>query len=366
MNVRVNESDTQRRQTRLLAVLESRGVEGLIVSHLPNIFYLTGFSGTAGLALFTSREKVLWVDGRYRLQARQQVRSARVVVVQRSPWLALARFLNRGPRRRIGVESQRLRYGEFLLLRKELRKRVELVPLAGAVEELRERKDPSEIDRVREACRLSVNVLTQVREILRPGVQEREVAAEIDYRLRREGADGVAFATIVASGPRSALPHGVPSERRIGKNELVLIDLGAILNHYCGDMTRTLFLGKADSQTSHVYERVREAQQNALDSLHAGVPAKQVDQAARSSLRREGLDRAFAHSTGHGVGLEIHEAPRLARGVESRLPANSVVTVEPGVYWPDWGGIRIEDTVLVGEDGPEILTPADKDDWLIG
>ena len=348
-----------------MAVLESGGVEGLIISHLPNIFYLTGFSGSAGLALFTSREKVLWVDGRYRLQARQQVRGARVVVVQGSPWLALLKFLNRRPRGRIGFESQQLRYGEFLLLRNELRKRVELVPLAGAVEELRERKDPGEIDQVREACRLSVNVFLQVREILRPGMREREVAAEIDYRLRREGADGVAFETIVASGPRSALPHGVPSERRIGKNELVLIDLGAILDHYCGDLTRTLFFGKADSQTRNVYERVREAQQHALDSLHAGVPAKRVDQAARSHLRCKGLGRAFSHSTGHGVGLEIHEAPRLSRGVESRLPVNSVVTIEPGVYLPDWGGIRIEDTVLVGKDGPEILTPVDKDDWLI-
>jgi Xaa-Pro aminopeptidase len=366
MPSRTPDSNRLRRQKELLRLLESRRADGLLVSHLPNLFYLTGFSGSAGMAFFSARRRILWVDGRYGTQAREQASGARVIVSRQGTLPAVWKFLNRASYRRVGFESDRLNHGDYLRLRARTRKSVKLVPFEGVVENLRESKDSKEVAVIRRACRLTAEVLGGVRDWLRPGIREREVASEIDYRLRQKGSEGVAFETLVASGPRSALPHGVPSERRIRKNDLVLIDLGAILEHYCADMTRTLFLGKPDSRTRKIYERVLEAQQRAIEAVRPGVRVDQVDRVARKVLKKSGLDKSFTHSLGHGLGLEIHEAPRLARTVKSSLPEGAVITIEPGVYLPGWGGIRIEDTVLVGRDGPEVLTPGYKNDWVIG
>jgi Xaa-Pro aminopeptidase len=208
-------------------------------------------------------------------------------------------------------------------------------------------------------------VFEEIRWQVRPGVSESDLAAEIEYRMRRRGAEGAAFETIVASGPRAAWPHARASSKLLKKSELVIFDLGAILRGYAADMTRTVFLGEASRRVQRLYNAVLEAQQRAVGAALAGKSSQSVDAAARRVLRRGGLAKYFTHSTGHGVGLEVHERPRVARRVTDRLAAGCVITVEPGVYLEGLGGIRIEDTVLVSDKGPEILTPAPKTDWCI-
>jgi Xaa-Pro aminopeptidase len=245
------------------------------------------------------------------------------------------------------------------------RSRVRFEPAGDLIEELREVKDEEEIAQIRGAGRITVEVFREVVRQACPGVSERDLAAEIDYRMRKKGAEAAAFETIVASGGRGALPHARASAKLLEKDELVILDLGAILNAYAADMTRTIALGEPTRRVRSLYNAVLGAQRNAVEALGDGVRAKDVDGAARRFLARRGVARYFLHSTGHGVGLEVHERPRLARGERARLKAGCVLTVEPGVYLDGLGGIRIEDTFLLGRDGPEILTPASKDHWVI-
>ncbi len=226
-------------------------------------------------------------------------------------------------------------------------------------------KDESEIALMREAARITSWVFEEVKKLVRPGVAEADLAAEIEYRLRRKGAEGVAFESIVASGPRSAFPHARASSKLLRKDELVIFDLGGILCGYAADMTRTVFLGKPSRRVRGVYRGVLEAQRRALEAVRPGQQAGKVDGIARRALSRRGLGRYFTHSTGHGLGLDVHEKPRLGRNEKQLLVANAVVTVEPGVYLEGLGGVRIEDTVLVGRQGADVLTSASKDDWII-
>ena len=229
------------------------------------------------------------------------------------------------------------------------------------MEQLRVQKDPDEIAKIKRAVDLTAAVFEGMLDLVRPGALERDLAAEIEYRMKRRGAEGPAFETIVASGARGAWPHARPSAKRLKKNEFVVFDLGAILGHYASDMTRTVFLGRPSSRARCLYEAVRSAQQRAIDAIRPGVVSGQVDSAARSELRRHGLARHFVHGTGHGVGVEIHEEPRLGRGQRTQLAAGNVVTVEPGIYLPGRLGIRIEDVVVVREGKAEVLTPTTKE-----
>jgi Xaa-Pro aminopeptidase len=231
----------------------------------------------------------------------------------------------------------------------------------GLVETLRAVKDAGEIDRIRDAARLGSEVMEEAIRLIRPGVTELDVAAEIGYRMRRKGASGESFEAIVAAGPRSALPHARPTAHQIGKNELVVLDLGAILRRYCSDLTRTVHVGKASSRERGWYQAVLEAQAAARDALRSGVTCVAIDAAARRVLQRKGLGRYFVHSTGHGIGLEIHEDPRIARDQKTVLETGNVVTLEPGVYVEGVGGIRIEDDALVTPRGCEILTTTSRE-----
>jgi Xaa-Pro aminopeptidase len=226
-------------------------------------------------------------------------------------------------------------------------------------------KDATEIAQISKAGSITRGAFEEILALVRPGVREWDLAAEIEYRMRRRGAEGAAFETIVASGPRGAIPHARPSSKLLQENELVIFDLGAILGGYAADMTRTLFLGKPNRQIRGYYSAVLGAQERAMGRVRAGTSAGTVDATARRALGRRSLGRYFTHSTGHGVGLEVHEKPRLGRGEKDRLKSGCVVTVEPGIYMEGLGGIRIEDTVLVGPERPEILTPASKSDWCI-
>ncbi|MCW5983414.1 MAG: aminopeptidase P family protein [Bryobacteraceae bacterium] len=346
---------------RLLAErMAELGLDAMLVSALPNIRYLSGFTGSNGLLLIYGGEAVLATDPRYATQVRQET-ACRVVVKRGAMVRAIGPVIRKLGLRAVGFEASRMDVATFHALSKEVASHAALKPAAGLVERIRAVKSPEEVERIRRAVRLCSAAFNDVVRRVRPGIRELELAAELDYRMRKRGAEGPAFETIVASGARSALPHARTSPKPIGRRELLLIDVGAQLNGYSSDMTRMLHLGRPAAETRRLYRVVLEAQRAALDSVRAGVVASQVDRSARRVLQAQGLGPRFAHSTGHGLGLEIHEPPRLGRRETARLEAGMVVTVEPGAYIEGFGGIRIEDTVLVTSKGCEILTPTSKE-----
>lgn len=345
--------------------MDDRGLPLLLVTSLTNILYLTGFRGSAGAALVGPLELVLFVDPRYTLQARAEAAGVEVIEAKRGFLVGAAAWLRKRGARAVGYEAAHLTCAEFEHLVSETRPRVKFKPAGGLIEELRSVKDEEEIAKIRSAGRLTVEVFKEMLGQVRAGVRESDLAAEIEYRMRKKGAQGAAFETIVASGPRGAFPHARASCKLLEKGDLVIFDLGAILSGYAADMTRTVSLGEPGRRVRSLYNAVAGAQQRAVEALREGARARDVDAAARRYLAARGVARFFTHSTGHGVGLEIHEPPRLGRGEKARLRAGCVVTAEPGVYLEGLGGIRIEDTVLVGADGPEILTPAAKDHWVL-
>jgi Xaa-Pro aminopeptidase len=334
----------------------------LLITHLPNVFYLSGFTGDAGALLVEESKTTLFTDGRFRIQAGEEVRAARVKIVRTSLPVAVGDYLQARKRRLVcAFEDDRVTVAQLGSLRRRAGSAVRFRGARGRVEALRAVKDAQEISLMRDAAALGSAVMAEVIGTLRLGISESEVAAQIDHLLRRGGASGSSFETIVASGARTAWPHARPSGKALGKNELVVLDLGAILRGYSSDLTRTVYLGRAPREIRRWYSAVVHAQEAARGVIRAGVTAGEVDAAARGTLHRAGLGRFFVHSTGHGLGLEVHEGPRLARGQKEVLQAGNVVTVEPGIYVPGRGGIRIEDDVLVLEKGAETLTTAARD-----
>ncbi|MGH9327932.1 MAG: M24 family metallopeptidase [Terriglobia bacterium] len=351
------------RQEALREALAAKRLPALLVTKPENIFYLTGFRGSAGAAIWSQSDAVLWVDPRYGLQAQEQACGVDVITVKGGIFLAVGKWLRQRRHRRAGFEDEHLTFSGFEKLRGESRGSVPWQPASGMIEDLRVVKDGLEIEWIRKACQLTSEVFDEVVQHLKPGVSEMDLASELEYRMRGRGAGGMAFETIIASGARSALPHARPSAKLLRAAEWVIFDLGAMAGGYMADMTRTLFLGTPGRKERSLYRAVFEAQRAAIHSLRPGVKAGAVDEAARGALRARGLEKLFVHSTGHGVGLEIHERPRLGRTEKKQIPAGSVVTIEPGVYIEGMGGIRIEDTILVTGNGAEILTSAATDHW---
>jgi Xaa-Pro aminopeptidase len=349
-----------RRWDRIDEILTASRLDGFVISGLPNVRYLTGFTGSSALLLITPGEAVLFTDGRYKTQARQEVRGARVTVARASLVRALHGSVKRRGLRRLGFERRRASYDLYEALREGLPS-CRLEAVNGAVEKLRMVKDPAEIAVLRRSVALNSAVFESALKGFRPGRSEAEIAAGIEHCMRRQGGERPAFETIVAAGPRAALPHARPSHNLLKENEFILVDQGVILDGYSSDMTRTVALGGLSRRARAMYRAVLEAQLAAIDAVRGGVRASEVDRQARQVLERHGLGKAFVHSTGHGVGLEIHEPPRLGRGDKTRLEPGMVVTVEPGAYLEDLGGVRIEDMVLVTEHGCEVLTPTPKD-----
>jgi Xaa-Pro aminopeptidase len=356
--------DYQGRQRKLKSVLERRRLDALLVKHLPNICYLCGFTGSAGTLLVTESKTLFFTDGRYKQQARMEA-DASVVISRKSPLLAAGEWLKATGRKlglgTVGFEGQYLTVAEFRQLRATVPSGVRLREAPALVEEFRAIKDTAELDRLRAAVKLGSSLFAVVLKTIRPGREEIEVAAELEYAARNAGAEGMSFETIIASGPRSALPHGRASAAKIPVQGFVVCDFGIILAGYCSDMTRTVHIGKPSRKARDMYQAVRQAQQAAVDKVSPGRKVSEVDRAARQVIAKSGLGEYFTHSTGHGAGLEIHEAPRIAAGQTSRLRAGMVVTVEPGVYIPDQGGVRIEDMVVVTDRGCEVLTPTSKE-----
>jgi Xaa-Pro aminopeptidase len=331
------------------ALLEPLELDALYITRPENVRYLTGFPHPEDAqVLITPEGAFLLTDPRYPEAERESRIPARVL--KREEREALFQDL----RGRVGFEAEHLPYAALERLR-ELSP-AEWVPTKGVIERLRLKKSPEEVARIRQAQALAERALERALTLLRPGVEEREVALEIEFFLRKEGAEGVAFPPIVASGARGALPHAGASEKRLEPGELITLDLGAKVAGYHSDMTRTVALGKPSPEMRRVYEAVQEALEVALQGLKPGRTGKEVDALAREALGRHGLDRYFVHSLGHGVGLAVHEGPGLSPYTEEVLEPGMVVTVEPGVYLPGVGGVRIEELVLITEDGIELLS----------
>jgi Xaa-Pro aminopeptidase len=351
---------TDARRLRLLDLLGPSGPGAIAVSHLPNIRYLTGFTGSNALLLLTRHSAALFTDPRYELQAGQEC-DCPVRVVRGQLWPELVKEARRRRVRRLAVEAAYLTVEQWNRLDSLRGRSLRLDAASGYVERLRTVKSPEEIQAIRSSVALCSKAYTAVVRRIRSGMTEQHIAALLDHQMRLLGAEGPAFETIVAAGPRSALPHARPTARPVRRNQLVLIDMGASLSGYASDMTRVVHIGRPGAKARRLYDAVLEAQLAALAAVAPGVKSSAVDDAARKSLKRNGLDKAFQHSTGHGLGLEIHEGPRLGAGVDDRLEAGMVITIEPGAYLEGFGGVRIEDTVLVTSGGAEILTPAKKE-----
>lgn len=347
-------------------------MDALLVTHLPDVRWLSGFTGSnAALALsFSSSGSVnstLFTDGRYTAQARAELRGMRVVIGQKNAAVAACEWLFSNSSvhkvRRCGFDDGNTTVAELQLMRAAIpaKKRRELFkPVGALVSALRWIKDTDEIAKMRKAAALGCRLFEEILCVIQPGMPESTVAAELEYRARLAGAEAMSFPTIVASGERSALPHGHATSAKLPKRGFVTLDFGVVLDGYCSDMTRTVHMGRANNEERTVYDAVLAAQEAGVAAVRAGASGGEVDDAARSVLRSVNLDKWFTHSTGHGVGLEIHEGPRLAARQKQKLETGMVVTIEPGVYMPGKFGVRIEDMVLVAASGSEILTPSTK------
>ncbi|MGA8553292.1 MAG: Xaa-Pro peptidase family protein, partial [Candidatus Acidiferrales bacterium] len=336
--------------------------DALLVTHLPNIDYLCGFTGSNALLLVESAGATLFTDPRYTLQAREEVTDAKISIAKQGLIEALGNVLAcRRRRMRIGFAPTQLTVAQKKTLESLSGNRICWIQASLEVEKLRAIKDAREQALMRGAAALISKVWTEVVAGIKPRTSELAVAAEIEHAMKLQGASGPSFDTIVASGERSALPHARPTPKLLKKNELVVLDQGAILRGYCSDMTRTVFLGRAPARLRSLYQVVLEAKEAATAAIRPGIKAREVDAAARRVLERQKLNRYFTHSTGHGLGIEIHEMPRLGKHEDTLLQEGMALTVEPGVYIQGLGGIRIEDEVLVTAKGAEVLTSASRE-----
>ncbi|NLP37962.1 MAG: aminopeptidase P family protein [Firmicutes bacterium] len=340
--------------------LKTQNLEAALITNPVNVAYLSGFVGTAGFLVITEKAAALFTDFRYLEQAQQQAPAFEIIDVAGKQWEKVNEFLTGHRVQTIAVEKDHLTVHTYDEITR-ICSGIELQKPASPVEVLRRIKSREEIESIKKAQALTDAAFTYILDLVRPGVSERELALELEFYLRRQGASGLSFTMIVASGPRSALPHGTASEKVLTVGDAVVFDFGCVVDGYCSDMTRTVFVGSVTDKQRQVYEAVLAAQEKALSVLRAGLTGRQADAAARDVLTELGFAGYFGHGLGHGVGREIHEAPRLSPLSEDILESGMVVTVEPGVYLPGEFGVRIEDMVVIGEDGIENLTKSTKE-----
>jgi Xaa-Pro aminopeptidase len=345
---------------RVASGLSERKLDALLVTGAPNVRYLSGFTGDNGNLLITPVKTILFTDPRFEIQAAQET-SCAIRIAKGPLTLDIVAAIKRLKLKRLGYETSRMLCDAYDSIESRLPMGASLEPAGGWIEQLRMVKSAAELERIRRSVLTNSQAFEQAVSRVRIGMRESELAAELEYRMRRLGAEKPSFDTIVAGGERSALPHAQPTAARLANRQLVVVDMGALQDGYCSDMTRMLFLGNPTPKVKRMYGAVLEAQLAAIDAVRAGALTRNVDRAARQVLKGYGLDAAFVHSTGHGLGLEIHEPPRVGKRDKTRLEAGMAITIEPGVYLKDFGGIRIEDTVVVTETGCEILTPTSKD-----
>lgn len=358
-NERAKEKQTERFAGRLAAVrraMARQGIDYLLLYHLPNIRYLFNFTGSAALALLGMDSAHLVVDGRYIAQAQVETVGCEPVLSASGNESAAADLIEKLKPQRLGFESRYLPYHLYSFLREKLPAGVEFAPTTGMVEGVRAIKDEEEIALMQRALELTWRAFDGIIPLIKVGVSEKDLAVELEYKLLRGGADKLSFDIIVASGERSALPHGRASRKKIGPNEFVTFDFGIYLEGYASDMTRTVYIGKPDQEAIQVYQTVRRALERAAEEARPEMECRQLDSVARDYIEQRGYGKFFVHSTGHGIGLEVHEQPIIGQRQEARLAAGMVFTIEPGIYLPGWGGVRIEDVVALEADGCRLLT----------
>lgn len=354
---------TGKRILQLQASLRGRNLDAVLITEPANRRYLSSYTAadhgiqeSSGVLLIPKNGRPwLLTDSRFELQAKEEAQGFKVELYRKGLAALLKTLLPDLGVRRLGFESHYFLHAAVGRLEKALAGTTELVPLTGLIERMREVKSEEEISLIRQSVRLNERIFQQVSGTVAPGMTEIEVALAIERAMRENGAERPSFDTIVAFGSNAVKPHAVPTDRILREGEIVLIDMGLILNGYCSDMTRTLFVGKPDSIFLERLRAVRKAQLAAVKVIRAGAVCREVDQAARRVLDKEGMGKAFGHSLGHGVGLAVHEAPSLNPRNRKQLRAGMIVTIEPGVYYPGWGGIRLENMAVVREDGCELL-----------
>ncbi len=348
------------RLNALRAKLRERQLDAILISHPSNRRYITGFTGSSGFALVTLQEAILLTDFRYIKQAEEQSPHFKIVRHSRRVFDTLRETCRELGLSSLAFEKDHLTYGQVEKLREAL-DGLSTVPVSGLIESLRMVKDEQELAILRKAVAIVDEVFNRIIQEIRPGLQEREIAIRMETMMRELGASGSAFDIIVASGPRSALPHGVASERVLEKGDLITLDFGAVYQGYCSDLTRTVMLGEPSPKQREIYEIVKEAQQAAVDGIRPGITGREADAIAREKIAAAGYGDYFGHGTGHGIGLDVHESPTVSPFGEQVLAPGMVVTVEPGIYLPEFGGVRIEDDVVVTENGHEVLTQSSKE-----
>jgi Xaa-Pro dipeptidase len=351
----INRRITLNRIQKLSKASQKQGCNNFIVFKDTNLIYLTGFSGAAALLIQEDGNGILFVSSVNYEQAKAEVKDATVHLIQRSEDL-MERIAKQASGQEFAVDSTSIE--TWRAFAKSVGGEEKIHPANNLIQELRKVKDGQEIQLIREACKLADIGIEAASQNIRPGVKEKLVAAEAEYAMRKEGSDGTAFETIVASGHCCAYPHGTFMEKIILEGDLVVVDLGATYKFYCSDITRTYIAGKSTEKQERIFEIVKSAHQNAIDAIKPNIPAKDVDMAARRVIQEAGFGEFFVHSLGHGVGLKVHEAPTLGPESKEVLNEGNVLTVEPGIYLPGFGGIRIEDTILVTKEGAEKLTYA--------
>ena len=337
-------------------ILKQKNIEAIVVTSPENLYYFSGFTGGEGLLVFTPEKKYIIVDGRYTIQAKEQTKDFEVIQYNVLPYKIIADM----GFDKIGFEDKTISYNDFKMMSRAM-PAVTTIGVSDELNEYRKVKTEEECKIIRRAEQIGDMAFEHILPFIKPGITEREIALELEFFMKKQGASALSFDTIVAVGPRSALPHANLTDTKVEEGKVVLMDYGCVYNGYCSDMTRTVAVGYADDKTKNIYDTVLKAQLTALDTIKAGVANRDVDKAARDIIEDAGYGKTFTHSLGHGVGLEIHEQPNLSPRSEEILKSGNVVSVEPGIYVEGFCGVRIEDVVLVTPDGYENFTHSPKD-----
>ncbi len=344
---------------KVRSLFDDKGIDGLLVTSSYNRFYMTGFTGSSGVALISKEKAVFITDFRYIEQAMKQAPAFEIIKHTSLITSEIAAQVKKLGITKLGFEQNHVTFSQYAGYQKEIQ--VDLVPVSDVVEKLRLIKSPAEIKILKEAAQIADATFEHILNFLRPGLTEIEVSNELEFFMRKQGATSSSFDIIVASGARSALPHGVATDKVIEKGDFVTMDFGALYNGYISDITRTVAVGEPSAELKNIYEIVREAQQHGMDHIKPGLTGKEADALTRDIITGKGYGEYFGHSTGHGIGVEVHEGPFLSSKSEIVLEPNMAVTVEPGIYLPGVGGVRIEDDTIITDTGNESLTHSTKD-----